>query len=451
MNQFVQGQGARSQGLRWLSYTGLLYLALYLFPFPLDLLTGIIQRFFNWMGELLGWQFLQSASEAIDRFWNYWRDLWQWMIPWVGKHLLHLKTPITTFSNGSGDTTYDWIMMPVMALLAMLGAGLWMLRRRPVNMAKVQQWCLLIVRYYIAYNMLSYGFAKVIQSQFPYPNLLRLAQPYGESSPMGLAWTFMGYSYGYNLFTGGCEVVAGLLLLFRRTQTFGALFAMTVCTTIFVMNLCYDIPVKLFSFHLLVFSGIVAAADGQRIVTFFFRGKQAQLHQSPWLFANWRWARYLRFFKWFLLVYMVYTNVADTRKGYYEYGMGAPKPPLYGIYNAQLKIVNNDTIALRYNDTLHWKQLIIVYDDFVRVRLLNDSARRYAFKADTVAKQVVYYPVGDTSYKYRMAYQQQQDLLWLRGNVKGDSVQMLFRRYDESKYLLNNRGFNWVNEFPFNR
>jgi hypothetical protein len=39
----------------------------------------------------------------------------------------------------------------------------------------------------------------------------RLLKPYGESSPMGLLWTFMGYSTGYNLFTGGAEALGGLL------------------------------------------------------------------------------------------------------------------------------------------------------------------------------------------------------------------------------------------------
>jgi hypothetical protein len=451
MNHLVNEQAIPSKGRRWLLYVGFLYVVLYIFPFPLDMLSGILQRFFNWMGGLLGWKFLNTASDAINTFWGYWNEFWQWLVPWVGEHILRLKEPITTFTNGSGDTTYDWWMIPLKTLLALLGASLWMLWRQPANTAKLYQWCLLLLRYYIAYNMLSYGFAKVIQSQFPYPYLARLAQPYGESSPMGLAWTFMGYSYGYNLFTGGCEVIAGLLLLFRRTQAFGALFTMTVCVNIFIMNMCFDIPVKLFSFHLLVFSIVIAAADYRRIGAFFFKGQPAQLHQHPWLFANWRKARYLRFCKGFLVIYLLYTMIADTRDGYYEYGMGAAKPPLYGIYNAQLKIVNNDTIPLLYNDTTHWKQVVVNFEGYARIRLLNDSARRYVFEVDTVAQQVMYHPAADTTLKYRMAYQRQQDQLWLRGNIKGDSVQLLFRRYDENKYLMNNRGFHWVNEFPYNR
>jgi hypothetical protein len=50
--------------------------------------------------------------------------------------------------------------------------------------------------------MIGYGSYKVIQSQFPAPTLLRLLEPYGQSSPMALLWTLMGASKSYNLFTG---------------------------------------------------------------------------------------------------------------------------------------------------------------------------------------------------------------------------------------------------------
>lgn len=42
--------------------------------------------------------------------------------------------------------------------------------------------------------MVAYGMFKISPSQFPAPGLSRLVQPYGDSSPMGLLWTFMGVS-----------------------------------------------------------------------------------------------------------------------------------------------------------------------------------------------------------------------------------------------------------------
>jgi hypothetical protein len=40
--------------------------------------------------------------------------------------------------------------------------------------------------------MLVYGFIKVFPTQFHLPGPGRLVQPYGDSSPMALLWTFMG-------------------------------------------------------------------------------------------------------------------------------------------------------------------------------------------------------------------------------------------------------------------
>jgi 4-amino-4-deoxy-L-arabinose transferase-like glycosyltransferase len=42
--------------------------------------------------------------------------------------------------------------------------------------------------------LLGYGFAKVFPLQFAQPSAFRLGQQLGDMSPMGLLWTFMGFS-----------------------------------------------------------------------------------------------------------------------------------------------------------------------------------------------------------------------------------------------------------------
>ncbi len=69
--------------------------------------------------------------------------------------------------------------------------------------------------------MINYGAVKVIKAQFPNPTLDRLLQPFGDASPMGLLWTFMGASESYNIFTGAGELIGGLLLTTRRTTLLG--------------------------------------------------------------------------------------------------------------------------------------------------------------------------------------------------------------------------------------
>lgn len=91
--------------------------------------------------------------------------------------------------------------------------------RKSSDHKKLYYWLTVYVRYYLAYTMLDYGFAKVFIVQFTplFPNLNQLVQPYGDFTPQGLLWKFMGYLKSYQTFTGFCEVIGGLLLLFRRT------------------------------------------------------------------------------------------------------------------------------------------------------------------------------------------------------------------------------------------
>jgi len=67
---------------------------------------------------------------------------------------------------------------------------------------------------------------------------------------MGLLWTFMAASKGYQIFTGAAEVLGGILLLWKRTTTLGALTVFGVMANVMALNFFYDVPVKLLSTHL---------------------------------------------------------------------------------------------------------------------------------------------------------------------------------------------------------
>jgi hypothetical protein len=83
---------------------------LYIFPFPLTNVPFAAE--INKISEkILGWYF--AAFEYVTTFWH-------WLIPGVGKNLLDLNRPITIFTNGSGDTTYDYVLLLTMVLLSIL-------------------------------------------------------------------------------------------------------------------------------------------------------------------------------------------------------------------------------------------------------------------------------------------------------------------------------------------
>src|SRR3569623_1192560 len=61
----------------------------------------------------------------IDQVFNLYVQTFHNLAVWLGKHVLHLSKTITTFTNGSGDTTYDNVIILFMAFLDTLGTLLW--------------------------------------------------------------------------------------------------------------------------------------------------------------------------------------------------------------------------------------------------------------------------------------------------------------------------------------
>src|SRR5262245_66402861 len=81
------------------------------------------------------------------------------LLVWFAANVLHLDTPITIFTNGSGDTTYDWVLVLVDAVLAMFATAVWTAldRRRPSDDLRVRAAFRVYVRYALATYLLTYG------------------------------------------------------------------------------------------------------------------------------------------------------------------------------------------------------------------------------------------------------------------------------------------------------
>lgn len=215
------------------------YLVLYIFPFPLDLIPGTAR--------------LLSAYER----------LWQAIVSTVAHHVLGLRGGL---DSDSGDSTAQFVRLLCMAALAAAAALVWMLAdRRGGDDRRPRAALRIVVRYRLGSALFSYGMIKVLKSQFLFPGGYRLDEPFGAMSPMGLLWTFMGYSTPYNVFVGVAEAGAGLLLFFRRTTLIGALLAVGVMSNVVMINFSYDVEVKQWATHLLLMGVFLLAPDLRRL------------------------------------------------------------------------------------------------------------------------------------------------------------------------------------------
>jgi uncharacterized membrane protein YphA (DoxX/SURF4 family) len=410
-----------------------LYFGLYAFPFPLGYLPGT-----DTVGDVLS-------------------DLWNPLVLWTGAHILSLPEPIVIQPTGSGDTLFAHVQLLLVFAFAVVGCGVWtLLERGRSQHPTLAGWLRIACRYYLGFILVSYGSYKVIPTQFPFPHLIRLTTPYGESSPMGLLWTFMGYSAPYNLFTGGMEVLGGLLLLFRRTTTLGALVSVGVMSNVVMLNFCYDVPVKLFSTHLLVFAGILAARDCRRLLHLFVLNRPvAPADLSPPWSARWDAGR-RRGLRWTvkaLLIGAVLVGAFHTSWGVYQtYGAGREEPPLYGLYDVETFVKDGIEHPPLLTDAERWRTVIFDWPERVAVRRMDGSVVWLTVAVDEAAGTLQITPRGPAQTPTPWTFERPQPgRLILTGEMEGSTYSVETTARDLDTFLLRSRGFHWVQELPFNR
>ncbi len=404
------------------------YLVLYNLPFPLEL-------FFNLFAKVMA---------AYQRIWGF-------VVPWVGDSVFHADTSV--LPNGSGDVTYSYVQVFCFLMLALAATAFWTFldRRRP-NYVRLHEWLRVYVRFALAMTMLSYGAVKVFPSQFPSPGPDRLLQPFGDASPMGLLWTFMGASAAYTFFAGASEMLGGLLLTTRRTALLCALVSIGVMTNVVMLNFCYDVPVKLFSAHLLAMAVFLALPDLGRLASLLVLNRGVEPAPMRPLFARkWldRGALVLR-----TVCVLAYTvlllNYAHQNSR--RYGSLAPKPPLYGIWNVEEFVVDGRARPPLATDGTRWQRVIFSNSYMVAIQLMNDSRQRYMLEHDTARKRLGLSKLDDLDWKSTLSYKQLGPrLLAIEGSFDGHRLRARLRRVDAPEFRLVRRGFHWINEYPYNR
>ncbi len=211
-----------------------------------------------WFDAIPGVPFLSRAYERVV----------DWAVTLSNAHIFHVRQVLVPV-NGSGDTSYAWTQLWLFLSLAVIACVVWsVLDRKRLGYDRLLYWLRMIVRYYVATVALSYGIIKLFALQMPFPTLSQLATPLGDLLPMRFSWLFIGYSFKYQFFSGMMETVAGLLLLYRRTVTAGLFAAMGAFLNVVMINLSYDVPVKLFSMHLFFCSVFLLALDARRVLGF---------------------------------------------------------------------------------------------------------------------------------------------------------------------------------------
>jgi hypothetical protein len=375
------------------------------------------------------------------------------VVVWTTNTVFKVGHPYVTTVTGSGDKTIDWVQSFVLLVAAVAGTAVWSVldRRRP-NYASLHKWNHLFLRFAVGATMVSYGMVKVIPLQMPYPSLQRLVEPFGHFSPMGVIWYSIGASPAYERFAGSMEMAGGILLFIPHVWLLGALITFADTVQIFTLNMTYDVPVKLFSFQLLLMSLFLIAPEMKRLTRVLILNKAAGPSTMPPLFVRRRLAMAMIAFQFVFGAYIVGMNWHEANQSWTRFGGGAPKSPLFGIWNVEEMRVDGVVRAGLIGDYGRWRRLIFQNPASMSFQRMDDTFQQYGAKFDGDGKRLMLTPGPDAKPSATFAIERPAPgRLILDGEMDGRKMRLDMRLFARERFLLVSRGFNWIQERPFNR
>ena len=82
----------------------------------------------------------------------------------------------------------------------------------------------------------------------------------------------------------------------------------------------------------------------------------------------------------------------------------------------------------------------------------NDSLKRYNIIINSITKTVKFSEYSDPGYKSTLYYfNPDATHLVFTGKLQDVSVYIIMQKLDFNNMRLINRGFHWINEYPYNR
>ncbi len=257
------------------------------------------------------------------------------------------------------DNFINWIIIVVIAII---GAVIW---GRSAYANKdydvFYYWLRAIVRYRLAIGILGYGFIKFFPLQSPFPSISNLNSSYGSFTDWKIFSMSLGVVPGYESFLGSVEIIAGLLLLFRKTASIGALLIIVFTGNVFISNLAYDGGEYVYSFYLISFAFFIFWFDAVRLYNLIslelptepnsfkpaFKGKQRTIRLV---------------IKALIIFFFVFLYAFKTSYGYhhdpYQYPKRGGLAHSSGIYNVSEFKINNKELPYSATDSVRWKDVV---------------------------------------------------------------------------------------------
>ena len=139
------------------------------------------------------------------------------------------------------------VLVGIALLFSLIYVWIWHRRERSVTTysALHHVWLQGIIRGWLALSISTYGFAKILNTQFQTADY-RLDMPLSSFDGMSLTWYYFGYSYPLAVIIALFQIGGSILLLYRRTTFLGAMILLPVMVNIVLINIFYKITTGAF-------------------------------------------------------------------------------------------------------------------------------------------------------------------------------------------------------------
>lgn len=400
-----------------LRYAGILFVLLFIISFPF------------------------GSSFLVPDPGHYAGPVFRRLVAFAGRHWFGLPASYAgKIASDSVGMYIDLLIVTVLALLLSMPLA-WYISRRKIAPDRLYRAFRIVISYYLALQLLRYGWNKVFKSQFYLPEPNTLFTTVGDTPRDLLYWSTMGLSRSYSLFMGLIEVIPALLLFFRKTRSIGAFILSAVLLQVVIVNFSFDISVKVYSCFLLGLALVIAMPVYQLLFRFFIRGQRIFSQQKVVETTHRRrlWATILQagVICWFLLDSLW----PYLRSGNYNDDFAA-RPPLHGAWQVDRFSRNGDTLRSR---NAAWDKAFVHRRGYFIIQQ-QGAMKDYKLYYDTTGRIIGLLDYGQ-QWCDELSYRVQGDsLLQLTGVLNRDTLSVGLKRIDLAQLPALQNEFNWTSD-----
>jgi hypothetical protein len=195
------------------------------------------------------------------------------------------------------------------------------------------------------------------------------------------------------------------------------------------------------------------APDARRLVDWFVLNRPVEPAPAP------RYGPSARSHRGWIIAQLVFTawvlglEIYGGNRSWKTFGGGAPKSPLYGIWDVDSMTVNGELRPPLTTDSLRYSHVVFQsLNGLTAFQKMNQKFDYFRGTVDTVKHTITLQSGRDTTLKPVLTYERPSPTkLAFDGHLGGKHVRMALTQHDLNSFFLISRGFHWVQEFPVNR